>query len=142
MTRIDFYILKNQPDQGLALLTCRLVEKAYQKGHYIYIHTASQQQSQQIDDLLWSFKESSFIPHCQLTESDEQAQIMIGHEHEPPLEFDVLVNLADQVPLFFSRFTRVAEIVDGDENRKQQARERFRFYRDRGYPLNSHDITL
>ena len=67
---------------------------------------------------------------------------MIGHAHEPPLEFDVLVNLADQVPLFFSRFTRVAEIVDGDENRKQQARERFRFYRDRGYPLNSHDITL
>ncbi len=111
-------------------------------GHYIYVHTADARQSQLIDDLLWTFKDGSFIPHRQLRSEDDQAQVMIGHDAEPPLEFDVLVNLAPQVPLFFSRFQRVAEIVGDDEQQKQQARERFRFYRDRGYPLNTHDITL
>ena len=142
MTNVDFYILKNQPAQGIELLTCKLVDKAYQRGHYIYVQTTGPQQSQQIDDLLWSFREGSFIPHCQLLNENDQAQVLIGHNAEPPLECDVLINLAEQVPLFFSRFPRVAEIVGSDETQKQQARERFRFYRDRGYPLNTHDITL
>jgi len=142
MTQVDFYILKNQLDQGMELLTCKLAEKAYLKGHYVYIHTANSAQSQQLDDLLWTFRENSFVPHCQLLNDEDQAKVMIGHDREPPLEFDVLINLVEQVPLFFSRFLRVAEIVGSDEQQKQQARTRFRFYRDRGYPLKSHEITL
>ena len=142
MTQVDFYILKNSPDNNLALLVCKLVDKAYQRGHKVYVNTVSAEQSQQIDDLLWSFREGSFIPHGQLPAEDPQTPVLIGHELEPPLECDVLVNLAKEVPLFFSRFPRVAEIVGSEETQKQQARERFRFYRDRGYTLNSHDITL
>ncbi|MCF6217968.1 MAG: DNA polymerase III subunit chi [Gammaproteobacteria bacterium] len=142
MTQVDFYILKNPPDDGLTLLTCRLAEKAYHKGHYTYIHTTDQAQSQLIDDLLWRFREESFIPHCQLLNEEDQAQVMIGYDREPPLDFDLLINLAGEVPLFFSRFVRVVEVVGCDEEQKLLARERFRFYRDRGYPLNSHNITL
>ncbi len=142
MTQVDFYILNNQPDEGLALLTCRLAEKAYLKGHHAYIHTTDQAQSQLIDDLLWCFKEESFVPHCQRLNEEDQAQVMIGYDREPPLAFNLLINLAEEVPLFFSRFVRVVEIVACDEAQKLRARERFRFYRDRGYPLNSHNITL
>lgn len=142
MTQVDFYILKSAPSNGLEQLTCKLVDKAYQRGHRIYVHTTNPQQSQQIDDLLWSFRADSFIPHCQLTNEAEQTQVLIGHDAEPPLECDVLINLANEVPLFFSRFPRVAELVGSDEEQKQQARKRFRFYRDRGYPLNTHDISL
>jgi DNA polymerase-3 subunit chi len=34
----------------------------------------------------------------------------------------------------------VAEVVDGDESRKAQGRERFRFYKDRGYPLKTNNL--
>ena len=53
---------------------------------------------------------------------------------------DVLINLAGSVPSFFGRFERVAEIVDQSDAQKQVARERYRFYRDRGYALQSHNV--
>ncbi len=142
MTQVDFYILKEPHKQGLEPLICRLAEKAYHKGHYVFIHTKDAKHAKLLDDLLWTFRDGSFIPHCQFLNEEDQAQVMIGYNADPPLEFDVLINLADEVPLFFSRFLRVAEIVGSDDQQKQLARERFRFYRDRGYPLNNHEITL
>jgi DNA polymerase-3 subunit chi len=143
MTQVDFYILSQPTSDGRELLACKLAEKAYHKGHYLYIHTENAQQAKRIDELLWTFKEHSFIPHCLIEDAENtSAQILIGHDAEPPLESDVMINMANQVPLFFSRFLRVAEVVGGDEVQKHQARDRFRFYRDRGYPLNSHNISL
>jgi len=52
----------------------------------------------------------------------------------------LLINLGLDVPGFFSRFERVAEVVDGDETQKAKGRERFRFYKDRGYPLETHKL--
>ena len=52
-----------------------------------------------------------------------------------------MLNLTHEVPLFFSQFNRVAELVDADENARSQARNRFKFYKDRGYELDTHDMT-
>ena len=65
---------------------------------------------------------------------------MIGHDENTPEFSDVLINLSSEVPLFFSRFERVTEIIGLLD--KASGRERFRFYRDRGYPLKSHTIAL
>jgi len=51
----------------------------------------------------------------------------------------VIVNLGDRTPPNFSRFDRLIELVSGDEADRAHARERFRFYRDRGYPMQTHD---
>ncbi len=67
--------------------------------------------------------------------------VMIGHDQQPPEEtWDVMVNLAILVPEFFSRYQRVVEVVDGNEQRRSQGRERFRFYRERGYELRTHNL--
>ena len=66
--------------------------------------------------------------------------VTIGHDWEPEGECEVLINLDSDVPLFFSRFERVAEILDQDPQTRQKGRERYRFYRDRGYDLNTHEI--
>jgi DNA polymerase-3 subunit chi len=52
----------------------------------------------------------------------------------------VLISLASAIPSFFSRFGRVADVVGATEEAKQQARERFRFYRERGYSLQTHSL--
>ena len=142
MTKVDFYILEQQHSEARLRFACRLAEKAWQQGNRVYIHTAGPEQSQRMDELLWTFRAGSFVPHAQDENSDaEDVAIHIGHSDEPQHYDEVLINLAHEVPLFFSRFERVAEMVDQSEECRQQGRQRFRFYRDRGYPLNNHTIN-
>lgn len=143
MTKVDFYILDDsQPLQRLRF-ACRLAEKVWQQGHQVYIHTADAAESQRMDDLLWTFRDGSFVPHQVIDNAplDEETPIHIGHGEEPRHHDTVLINLADSVPLFFSRFERVAEIIGGDEAHRALGRERFRFYKERGYPLEHHSIS-
>jgi DNA polymerase-3 subunit chi len=51
----------------------------------------------------------------------------------------VLVNLHPEPPAFFSRFERLAEVVGADDEQLAAGRARYRFYRERGYELKSHD---
>lgn len=145
MTRVDFYVLEDDADQARDHFACRLVEKAWRLEHKIYLHAASETEARRLDGLLWTFNDRSFLPHV-LDAPDLDPElaaatpVRVGAAAEPDFEADLLVNLDRAVPLFFSRFERVAEIVGGDEQQRTAARERFRFYRDRGYTLQSHRI--
>lgn len=142
MTRIDFYILEQQHSEARQRFACRLAEKAWQQGNKVYIHTESAEQSQRLDELLWTFRVDSFVPHSLDDDTTaDTAPVHIGHSGEPQHHDEVLINLAPEVPLFFSRFERVADLVDQHEESRIQGRERFRFYRDRGYPLENHTIN-
>ncbi|MEW6647679.1 MAG: DNA polymerase III subunit chi [Pseudomonadota bacterium] len=144
MTRIDFYILEgNQPADG-RVIACRVAEKAWLAGHKVYIHAADAGEAERLDELLWTFRQGSFVPHQRLeagTPADELTPIHIGWGAEPEVHDEVLINLAAEVPLFFSRFQRVAEIIPAEEQARQQGRARYKFYRDRGYPLDTHTLT-
>ncbi len=146
MTRIDFYLLSSQQADASERTACRLAEKAYALKHTIYIHADSQQQAIQLDKLLWTFRDGSFVPHQLhgLDESDN-SPVIIGHQSSPDKELathhQLLINLDQTVPAFFSRFERVAEIVSADEQQRKAARERFRFYRQRGYELQTHELV-
>lgn len=140
MTQVDFYILNDEAGTARALLACRLTEKAWKQGHRVYINTASPQQLAELDDLLWTFRAGSFIPHGVYTETDTEEPVALGHASEPDGHNDVLVNLSDEIPAYFSRFERVAELVGPDEQQRAAARERYRYYQDRGYTLNTHKL--
>lgn len=141
MTRIDFYISPQKEPAALQLLACKLTEKAYKLGHRVYLHVATTEQAQHLDDLLWTFRDGSFIPHEKIgTESTKPAPVLIGHDQEIAHEADILINLAAEIPDFFSRFERVAELVNDDPEQKELARQRYKFYRDRGYELKTHNL--
>lgn len=141
MTQVDFYILQDSKAGGRPLFTCRLTEKAFKQGHQVFINTESSQQLQQLDDLLWTFRDGSFLPHAvYAVGASDNPPVLLGHAVEPEGPSDVLVNLSSVVPPFFSRFSRVAELVDGDPAQRDAARERYRFYKDRGYTLNTHNL--
>ena len=145
MTKVDFYLL-GAGGHNRALFACRLAEKVWRLGHRVYLLAADPVAANELDELLWTFSQGSFVPHA-LCKPEEGANhyaddhpVLIGH-HEPPTAFsDVLISLAPDVPAWFSRFTRVVEMVGAGEDDKTRARERFRFYRERGYPLETHDI--
>lgn len=141
MTRIDFYILESDAPQAQGRLACRLADKAWSKQHQVYVHTNTHQDSEQLDQLMWVYQQDSFLPHCLAgTDTSAETPILIGHDHEPEQATDVLINLADTVPPFFSRFTRIVELVTGDESLRQKARQRYKYYRDRGYAIETHRL--
>jgi DNA polymerase III subunit chi len=140
MTQVDFYILADEKQQARLLFLCRLVEKAYKKQHRIYIHTDSEADSKAIDLLLWTFKVESFIPHHLLGDENAPAPVAIGHGNSCDDHHDVLINLCNDVPDFFSRFERCVEIVIQQPEVLESTRKHFGFYRERGYPLNTHDL--
>ena len=58
--RIDFFEVKG-PRWDLAL--CERVEQAYAAGLRVYVWAESQADARHLDDLLWEFREDSFVPH-------------------------------------------------------------------------------
>ena len=144
MTQVDFYILQSDTDEARLRLACKIVEKATQLDHHVFVHAASDAEATALDELLWTFSQGSFIPHRVVRtalEAPPPEPVQIGVNSQPgPGRWDVLINLAADVPEFFSRYARVAEVVDADAVRREQSRERYRFYRDRGYKLNTHQV--
>lgn len=141
MTRIDFYILPTAEPEDRWLFACRLIEKAYNMGHQLYIHTQDEQATASMDDALWRFRNDSFIPHNPIDPAMETpAAVEIGHDRDPQQHHDILINLAHQTPKFFSRFHRVAEVVIQQPEILAATRKNFSFYRDRGYPMHTHDM--
>ena len=144
MTRIDFYIIEQGSEEAIKTFICRLTEKAWSQNNSVYIHTMDEQHSTSFDDLLWTFSETCFIPHQIAKPHNSEKIVLIGHETitELPHHHDVLINLQHQAPSFFSQFERVAEIISNDETSKVKGRERYQFYRDRGYALETHKMSL
>jgi DNA polymerase-3 subunit chi len=141
MTRVDFYILRDTGESTCALFACRLTEKAVKQGHQVYINAESAAQLLQLDDLLWTFRAGSFLPHAvDIGEDNGASPVLLAHDREPGNSHDVLVNLSNEVPPFFSRFNRVAELAGGNDAQRSEARNRYRFYKDRGYTLHTHQI--
>jgi DNA polymerase-3 subunit chi len=139
MTQVDFYILEGTGSRNRLIFACRLAEKVAGMGHKVFVQAPSEGTARELDDLMWTYQDGSFLPHC-LAGQDPEAAVHIGHDAEPGEGFHLLINLSTAVPGFFPRFERVAELVDGDETRKAEGRERFRFYKDRGYLLKTNNI--
>jgi len=141
MTRVDFYILPDSDPAQRPQLACKLAEKAYGQGLTVYVHTTTEAEAVHLDELLWTFRHGSFLPHALDSKvTDEPPPILIGYDHEPSSHTDVLINLTAEVPRFIARFERIAELVDQRPEQLAQSRERYRFYRERGYELNSHQL--
>jgi DNA polymerase III subunit chi len=141
VTRIDFYLLPVSEPHGKLSFACRLAEKAWQSGHQVYVHGSDATEAEAIDALLWSFRDTSFVPHRLLdAATGEPAPVEVGSGETAADHHDVMINLGAAVPPLFSRFERVAEIVLNDPQALAASRQRWTFYKDRGYQLQHHDM--
>lgn len=139
--RVDFYLIATDEAQARWLLACRLLEKAYSKGHRVYVHCANQHDAELLDELLWTFRDDSFIPHHLQGEGPEPPPpVQIGYAKEPRGFNDILLNLTDEIPAFFTRFKRVMELVSNVESEREQSRVRYKRYRAQGCELSVHEM--
>lgn len=145
MTRIDFYILpeSTHPASGPVMTACKLCDKAAAGGHRIYVNAPNEAIADDLDGALWSFRQGGFIAHERYDGEplDEPLpSVLIGAVEPPESHHGVMLNLGLDVPDWFSRFERVLEIVAADAEGRAKSRERYKFYRDRGYELSTHKL--
>lgn len=142
MARVDFYVLARSGELARSTFACRLTEKAYRLENTVHIHVDTPDEARRMDELLWTFRDGSFVPHNVLgAERDSlPSPVTIGYDTGPPDTRDVLINLGTEVPPFADAFPRVAELVTSDEDSKLQSRKRFKQYRNEGHTLETHNV--
>ena len=140
--RVDFYVQATGAAQGYLMLACRVTEKAYQAGHRIYLRCQDEDQASQVDELLWTFSQSSFVPHQLSSSGRSEAPVTIGYGSPSNEDAQVIVSLADEPVTDFDGFARVAEIVGSESAQRDSGRKRFRFYRKQGLDPVTHEIRL
>ena len=142
MARVDFYLLKQEGVDSRYSFACRLAEKAYRLNNKVHIHTVNQTDAARIDDLLWTFRDGSFVPHDIQNDSNSarRSPVTIASGDVDIEPCDLLINLCDEIPAFAEAFPRVAELVSSDEPSKQESRKRFTAYRDQGHTLETHNV--
>ena len=141
MARVDFYVLSQSGEQARRLFACKLAEKAYRLENTVHIIAASRTDAERLDELLWTFRDGSFVPHHIVTATgNPESPISIGCDSDAVEPRDLLINLCDEVPATAESFPRVAELVISDQDSKQRSRARYNHYREQGYELNTHKL--
>ena len=152
MTQVDFYILPGDADESRLKLACRLADKAVQRKLDVFLLAETETDARRLDELLWTFSQNSFLPHRYAWDLDAvpaEEPIIIGClERAGPetigdaagASWDLMINLANEVPATFGRYHRLVEVVDAEPTRRDNGRTRYRYYRDRGYELKTHQL--
>lgn len=144
MTRIDFYLLDTTAADRRLDVVCKLAEKAVGARERVFIHADDEGLLEALDDSLWTFRNSSFVAHAIVSSDGIEAELNADPVQlscgTPAADRTLLINLSLEVPPFFSRFARTLEVVDESETVRVAGRDRYRFYKDRGYPLKHHKI--
>ncbi|MBB3191450.1 DNA polymerase III subunit chi [Halomonas cerina] len=143
MTRIDFYILPDTTLEARLDFACRLAETIARKGYRLHLHTESEAMARELDDRLWTFRPDAYLPHALLeSEQAETVPVTLGWEAPPAPDRAVqaLLNLSPGIPEWFSRFERVAEIINQHQDVLVAKRECWQTYKKRGYPVKAHQL--
>lgn len=153
-SRVDFYILNSTRDQDRWSLLSTLLTRQWPKGHRFHIHLASEQECKSLDQYLWQSDITSFLPHHCLGETvtdmsphetehqdlSIKSPITLGHPGTPAEQGDILVNFAEELPVFYTAFERVLEIVVQDPHWLKIQREHYRFFREKGLTPHIHKM--
>ena len=138
MVRADFYLLAGGDP---IRFVCQLTEKIWKQGNQIYIHAESMGQVDRIDQLLWTYRDISFLPHVKVSNAiPSPILIGYGNQVEKVTHREVLINIRYEIAEEATSFARIVEVVGNDEATRHAARLRYRHYRDYQIELHQHEI--
>ena len=139
--RADFYILAEAGAPARLKVACRLAEKAYQAGQRVLIWQRDKDELTRLDELLWTFSDTSFVPH-EWADAGRDAPVLLSAGASPAGPIGVLINLdaSPEPPPGAAAAERVAEIIAPDEPQREAGRARFRAYRQLGCEPVTHTL--
>jgi DNA polymerase-3 subunit chi len=144
MTEISFYILASKSSEERYRFACRLIEKVYHSGQFCDVLLDNDEDCAFFDDLLWTFRAGSFIPHQRydpLSPNTHLNQVLLRTPASSPQEAcTLLCNLSTQLPKEWQTATRILEILDNSESSKMAGRQRYTIYKQAQATLTTYKI--
>ena len=138
MTQISFFHGARDRLQAIAAW----LTHAANDSKNVVVYVPAGELSEQLDRLLWTHPATGFAPHCRASDPiAAETPIILASELDSTPHDGCLLNLSNEIPPGFSRFQQLVEIVSVEDEDRLPGRERFRFYRERGYPLENRDIS-
>jgi len=138
VTKVDFYTGVTDKLRT----ACLLSHKALQNDLRVLLHTPDEATTEILDQLLWQHPAVAFIPHSRSIDlAALEMPVIITHQPDPFPHSELLISMNTSCLPFFSRFERVIEIVSQDAEDARLGRERFGFYRERGYEMRHFDLS-
>ena len=138
--RIDFYKLNSQNRTSINRFCCQLVDKVVKMGNPVFVRTKDAAETRLLDDMLWIFSDTSFVPHAIQGETeDTEVAVIIGHGAASSGAY-LLINLGDELPEDTQNYERVAEIINDAPEILHKGRVRYSTYKQNAYPLHYHEI--
>jgi len=121
---------------------CALLSGAYAKKKPMLVYALEPEVANGIDRMLWTNAALSFVPHCRADSPlAAETPILITDTLETIPQDERLMNLSQEIPPGFSRFHSLIEVVGQDESDRLAARDRVKFYKDRGYEVRYFDLS-
>ncbi|MCU4677502.1 DNA polymerase III subunit chi [Catenovulum sp. 2E275] len=146
MSQITFYLLPDNTaessDSAVVLFACKLVAKLYRDKHKVFVYTDTQAQAEAIDEMLWQFDATQFVAHNLQGEGPSYGSPVEISWQAPTNRRSVLVNLSQQVPTFSNQFQQIFDFVPAADKAKQQARERYKAFRQAGHSLSTSPAQI
>ena len=140
MVKVNFYLLKQNTEAARAALCCKLAEQQMRQGQRVFVLTASMDDAQELDRLLWSFASESFVPHALAGDAvAETAPVVIG-SGKVPAGTSCVLNLGNMPVAASDGITAIAEFVLNDEPAKAASRQRWNHYKQLGCELQLHQL--
>lgn len=142
MTQIDFYMLADNKSETSVAIICRLCQKIIRKQLEVYIQVKTVEEAKQLHNRLWSLQPTSFIPSTLIEEANDNilAPVTIGTQTAPDSFNQVLINLSGRILPVFSYFERLVELIPAEHHSRAEARNHYKYYNDRGYPIKVHKV--
>jgi len=143
MGRVDFYVLRTSGEPARFQFACRLAEKAWRLSHTVHLRTSDDGAARQLDELLWTFRDGSFVPHEVIIaggQTDAEAPVTIGTSLPSGRGAALLINLGGDAAEVDDHCPRIAEIVSADDDALRDSRRRYARYRDLGHTLETHKL--
>lgn len=145
--QVDFYLIENHISDAKYKLASHLSNKLLKLKKKTLIVTDSAEATQRLDHWLWSFNGTSFVSHGNVAESSDASLIHIGDtaaitNHVLQNNYSVLITLCESIPAFSYHFTRIAEIIEQQEEQKTAGRLRYKNYHTEGFTIKTHSLEL
>jgi len=145
INRVDFYMIPGVDNLARLSFACKLTSKARSLNNSVYLFAKDQQESEQLDDMLWNMEPTAFLGHdIKGQEFDQIQPVLIGQDADPGKSFDLFINLTDNMPVSVENNQRVAEILHQAADCLTPGRERYKQYKvickNSNSELNYHEL--
>ena len=142
-TNVLFHHFESIERKDFLIYVCKLIEKGYKQNiNPIYIKTDTQKQAEELDKILWTFRQESYIPHTLVDQDSNNTQpVQIGWIDNEIDDAEAIINLSDGMPDISNDLKKIHEIIDNIDEKKEKARERWKKYKSIGFNIKAYKVS-